>query len=223
MRTKIIACQVFVEELRSLLPEDVEIDTLRMSLHERPRSLRQMLQERIDASRDCDTIILGYGMCGQATVGLRATHCRLVLPRVDDCIGMFLGSRAAYRAQHRQEAGTYFLTKGWIGSGVTTPFSAYDAIRERWGPERAERVRAAMLGHYRRLAFVRTGSEEETVAAERAQARATAERFGLSYDEVEGSRELVYPLLYGPWDERFLVVPQGGTIRLTDFLADGAP
>ncbi len=220
MRTKIIACQVFVEELRSLLPEDVDIDTLDMSLHERPRSLRQMLQDRLDASRDCDTIVLGYGMCGQATVGLRATHCRLALPRVDDCIGMFLGSRAAYREQHRQEAGTYFLTKGWIGSGVTTPFSAYDAVRERWGAERAERVRGAMLGHYRRLAFVRTGGEGESLAAERAQARATAGRFGLSYDEIEGSRELVHRLLYGPWDERFLVVPEGGTIRLTDFLPE---
>lgn len=223
MRVKIIACRVFVEELRSLLPEDAQIDTLEMSLHERPRSLRQMLQERIDSSPDCETIILGYGMCGQATVGLCATHSRLVLPKVDDCIGMFLGSRAAYRAQHRQEAGTYFLTKGWIGSGVTTPFSAYDAVRERWGPERAERVRGAMLGHYRRLAFVRTGNDDEPLAEERAQAHAIAERFGLSYDEIEGSRELVYPLLYGPWDERFLVVPKGGIIRLTDFLADGIP
>ena len=103
-------------------------------------------------------------MCGQATVGLRATHCRLVLPRIDDCIGMFLGSRAAYRAQHQRGSRTYFLTKGWIGSGVTTPFSTYDAVRERWGPERAERVRSTMLRHYRRLAFVRTGSEDEALA-----------------------------------------------------------
>ena len=222
-RVKIIACRVFVEELRSLLPDGAEVETLEMSLHERPRSLREMLQRRIDEAVGWDTIVLGYGMCGQATVGLRATACRLVVPRVDDCIAMFLGSRAAYRAQHAQEAGTYFLTKGWIGSGVTTPFAAYDTVRERWGPERAERVRSAMLGHYRRLAFVRTGSQDEALAQERAQARATAERFGLRYDEIEGSRELVYPLLYGPWDERFLVVPKGGTIRLTDFLADGGP
>ena len=127
--TKIIACRVFADELRPLLPEGVTAETLEMSLHERPRSLRQLLQERIDASADCDTIILGYGACGQATVGLRATHCRLVLPRVDDCIGMFLGSRAAYRAQHEVEPGTYFLTKGWIGAGVTTPFAMYDAVR----------------------------------------------------------------------------------------------
>jgi hypothetical protein len=203
------------------MPGDVAVETLEMSLHERPRSLRQMLQERVDASADFDTIILGYGMCGQAAVGLRATHSRLVLPRVDDCIGMFLGSRAAYRAEHQKEAGTYFLTKGWIGSGVTTPFSAYDSVRQRWGPERADRMMGMMLGHYRRLAFITTGDDDEALAGERAQAQETARRFGLRYDEIEGSRDLVYPLLYGPWDERFIVVPVGGTVRLTDYLASG--
>ena len=217
-RTKIIACQVFVEELRSMLPDDVAVETLEMSLHERPRSLRQMLQESVDASAGYDTIIVGYGMCGQAAVGLRATHSRLVLPRVDDCIAMFLGSRAAYRAEHQKEAGTYFLTKGWIGSGVTTPFSAYDAVRQRWGQERADRMMGMMLGHYKRLAFIRTGDDDEALAAERARAQQTARDFGLRYEEIEGSRDLVRPLLYGPWDERFIVVPVGGTVRLSDFL-----
>jgi hypothetical protein len=223
IRTKVIACQIFVEELRPLLLADVELDTVQMSLHERPRSLRELLQERIDASDDCDTIILGYGACGQATVGLHATHSRLVLPRVDDCIGMFLGSRDAYRAQHQVEPGTYFLTKGWVGAGLTTPFSTYDALRERWGAERADRVRAAMLGRYRRLAFVRTGSPADPALADAsAQARQTADRFGLRYDEVPGSSDLVTPLLYGPWDDRFIVVPPGGTVRLTDFLGTGS-
>lgn len=219
-RTKIVACQVFVEELRPLLPDGVVVDTLEMSLHERPRSLRQLLQERIDASSGYDVIVLGYGMCGQATVGLRATHCRLVLPRVDDCIGMFLGSRAAYKAQREREPGTYFLTKGWVGSGVTTPFSTYDAVRARWGRDRADRLMDRMLKHYKRLAFVRTGPDDDELARARAQARTTARRFGLAYEEIEGDRELVRRLLYGPWDERYIVVPVGGTIRMEEFFAD---
>lgn len=214
-RTKIIACQVFVEELAPLLPAGAAVDTLTMSLHERPRSLRQMLQERIDDSAGWDTIVLGYGMCGQATVGLRATHSRLVLPRVDDCIAMFLGSRARYRVQHEREPGTYFLTKGWVGAGVTTPFSTYDAVRERWGHERADRVLGSLLRHYRRLAFVRTGEDD---AGARAQAMATARRFGLDYAEVEGRDDLVRRLLHGPWDERFVVVPVGGSVQLSEFL-----
>lgn len=225
-RTKIIACRVFVEELRPLLPEGVAVEMLEISLHERPRALGETLQERIDASAgEWDTIILGYGMCSQAVVGLHANGCTLVVPRVDDCIGMFLGSRAAQRAQLAQEPGTYFLTKGWIGSGVTTPFSAYDSMCERWGVERADRVLNAMLRHYRRLAFIRTGDDDAELAAARAQAQAMAERFSLVYDEIEGSDELARQLLYGPWDARYIVVPPGETVLLAEFLGsgDGAP
>ena len=50
-----------------------------------------------------------------------------------------------------------------------------------------------------------------------------ARRFGLRYQEINGSLDLVYPLLHGPWDERFIVVPMGGTVALSDFLGDGAP
>jgi len=67
-------------------------------------------------------------------------------------------------------------------------------------------------------AFVRTGDADDTLERERAQARDTARRFGLRYEEIEGSRDLVRPLLFGPWDERFIVVPVGGTVRLNDFL-----
>ena len=160
-------------------------------------------------------------MCSQAVVGLHANGCTLVMPRVHDCIGMFLGSTAAQRAQLAQEPGTYFLTKGWIGSGVTTPFSAYDSMCERWGVERADRVLNAMLRHYRRLAFIRTGDDDAELAAARAQAQAMAERFSLVYDEIEGSDELVRQLLYGPWDARYIVVPPGETVPLAAFLGSG--
>ena len=63
------------------------------------------------------TIILGYGLCSRAVVGLRAEGCTLVVPRVDDCIAIFLGSGDAYRTQHCSEPGTYYLTKGWIEAG----------------------------------------------------------------------------------------------------------
>lgn len=220
-RTKIIACRVVVEEMLPRLPPDVATETLEMSLHEHPGRLRTALQAAIDASAGgWETIILGYGLCGRAVVGLHANGCRLVIPRADDCIGIFLGSPDAHRAQLREEPGTYFLTKGWLGSGVTTPFSSYDQVAAKWGRERADRVMAAMLRHYRRLAFIRTGSEE-ALEDDRAQAREIAARFDLRYEELAGTSALVEQLVYGPWDDRFVVVPPGETVTLADFLGNG--
>ena len=64
----------------------------------------------------------GYGLCSQGVIGVRANDCTLVVPRVDDCIAIFLGSASAYKKQSRTEPGTYYLTKGWIEVGESPLF-----------------------------------------------------------------------------------------------------
>jgi len=121
---KVLACATVIEEMLPLLPPDVSYEVLDFGLHVNPAALKQALQEAIDraaGSADVDVIILGYGFCSMAVMGLRANGCTLVVPRVDDCIAIFLGSGAAYRQQVHSEPGTYYLTKGWIEVGDTGP------------------------------------------------------------------------------------------------------
>jgi len=161
-----------------------------------------------------DTIILGYGMCSMAIVGIQAHGCRLVVPRVDDCISIFLGSRSAYTTQCHTEPGTYYLTKGWIEVG-DTPFAEHDRLIQRYGKERAERMMQLMLANYKRLALIDTGQYE--LERYREYARRAAERFNLRFEEIEGSNALVKKMIYGPWDDEFVVVPAGEAIRYEHF------
>ena len=83
-KTKIIACATVVEEILPLLPKGMTCETLDFGLHLTPDKLRNSLQETINAAgAEVDTIILGYGLCSMAVVGLTATNCTLVVPRVD--------------------------------------------------------------------------------------------------------------------------------------------
>ena len=101
-KTFVIACATVIEEMLPLMPPDVEHQTLEFGLHINPQSLKQALQTAIDAAGQvADTVLLGYGLCSQTIVGLRANGCTLVVPRVDDCIAIFLGSREAYMTQGR--------------------------------------------------------------------------------------------------------------------------
>src|SRR6266496_3668125 len=119
-RRLVIACATVIEEMLPLLPEDVSVETLDFGLHLRPKELKKSLQEKIGtASSHADVLLLGYGLCSMAVVGLHATTAHLVIPRVDDCIAIFLGSCNAYREQAQKEPGTYYLTKGWIEVGDT--------------------------------------------------------------------------------------------------------
>jgi hypothetical protein len=149
-----------------------------------------------------------------AVVGLQATTAYLVIPRVDDCIAIFLGSCDAYKAQARKEPGTYYLTKGWIEVG-DSPFSEYQRLVEKFGEAKAERMTRLILKNYTRLGFINTGQYE--IGRYRDYALKTAEKFNLRFEELDGSPALVKKLVYGPWDEEFLVVEPGRTIQYTDF------
>jgi hypothetical protein len=214
-RTTVIACATVIEEMMPHLPPDVEYEILDFGLHVNPDALRSTLQKAIDtASETVERIILGYGLCSLSVVGLRASNCTLVVPKVDDCIAIFLGSGAAYREQARSAPGTYYLTKGWIEAG-DSPFDEYDSLVQQYGEEKARRLMARILKNYTRLALINTGQYE--LERYRDYSRRTAERFGLRYEEIPGSDALVKQLLHGPWDGDFVIARPGETISYLDF------
>jgi hypothetical protein len=91
LRAKIIACATVGEELPGLIPEDMPRRILEFGLHLSPEKLNAALQEEIDRTEDeVDTILLGYGMCSRGMIGLHSRRFRLVIPKVDDCIALFL-------------------------------------------------------------------------------------------------------------------------------------
>jgi Protein of unknown function (DUF1638) len=151
-------------------------------------------------------------------LGLRAEHATLVVPRVDDCIALLLGSNEAFAEQARQETGTFYLARGYI-EACDTPFSEYESMAEKYGPERAERLSKLMLEHYTRLVLIDTGRYD--LAPYREYAERFAEFFGLRLEEVPGTTRLVDMLVGGEWDDAFLVVPPGHEITLDDFHAAG--
>ena len=215
VRTKIIACKTVIEEMQGLLPPDLESITLESGLHLRPDKLRSELQATIDEiTADTETIILGYGLCSMGVIGLRATHSTLVIPRIDDCVAMFLGSRQAYKKELKQEPGTYFLSKGWIEAEIT-PLDELRMMEARYGKRRAEWVMKRMLQNYKRLAFIDMGYKDQDKY--RQFSRRAAKELGLSYQEIKGTPELLAKICNGPWDDGFVVALPGHTIRLQDF------
>jgi len=214
-KTKIIACATVIEEIGPLLPQGMAYEVLDFGLHLIPNNLRKNLQQAIDAQgSEFNTLILGYGLCSMAVVGLQTRNYTLVIPRVDDCIAIFLGSKNAYSEQAKKEPGTYYLTKGWIEVG-DTPFAEHERLVKQFGKEFADRIIGIMLKRYTRLAYIHTGPKDQE--RYRDYARLTAEKFNLRFEEIIGSDKLIHKLLYGPWDDEILVAPPGHTIEYFDF------
>ena len=72
-----------------------------------------------------------------------------------------------------------------------------------------------LLKNYKRLAFINTGQYE--IEKYREYSKKTADEFGLRFEEIDGSSALVQKLLFGPWDDEFVVVNPGETISYAHF------
>ena len=96
-----------------------------------------------------------------------------------------------------------------------SPFEEHKLLIEKYGREKAERMTKLMLKNYKRLAFINTGQYE--IEKYREYSKKKADEFGLRFEEIEGSPTLVKKLLYGPWDDEFVVVSPGETISYQHF------
>ena len=220
MRMKLIACRVMIEEMRRFLPAGIEAEVFEISQHVRPKLLKAELQAAVDrADGTCDVILLGYGLCSNAVVGLIAQKSRIVIPRIHDCIGVFLGSHSAYLAEMDREP-AYFLTQGYIRGfqrDHSGPMSEFDTFAKRFGPEKAERLVCEMMRPYKRLVYLRT-SEANDLDADREYSQAFAERFHMRYEEKAASSELLRRMAQQEWDRDFVVVEPGQAVALEQFM-----
>lgn len=203
----VISCSVLREQIEAIGPPDYEYMYLEQGLHRTPNVLREDLQKAIDESRNYDFILLGYGLCSRAMTGLQARKEQtLIIPRIDDCIGLSLGARLKYYEEFEKNPGTYYFTRGWI-EAAEDPLKEYHKTLAKYGKEIAEWTAFESLKHYRRTVLIRTDSSDDEPS--KLYVRNFAQFFNLQYEEIFGSLDYVKKLLFGPWDEDFVIVKNG--------------
>jgi len=214
VQTVIIACQTLRDELRLAIKKtgvNYPVIYIESGLHIQPDSLHKKIQEQIDMIENVDVIIMVFGYCGNSMLGIKSLSCKIVLPRIDDCISLLLGS-AEVRRKISQE-GTYYLTKGWLDYERNI-ISDYERTVARYGEKRALRVMNIMLAHYRRFMLIDTGAYSLESVLPRTQDFAA--KLNLRHEVVKGSSRLLNKLLLGHWDQEFIVLEPGQEIELTD-------
>lgn len=210
-------------------PHTVSVRLFRQGLHTTPNHLRAALQAAIDTITpdECDAILLAYGMCGLATVGLTARQTPLVIPRAHDCITLYLGSRQRYQQEFDAQPGTYWYSLDYAERSRDNPYAGlgaahlgqmgqlYQEYVQKYGQDNADylvEVMGAWGQHYTRAVFIDTGTGDGQAVEQ--QARAEAARRGWTFERQLGDRRLINGLLGGDWpDDEFLIVPPGCTIR----------
>ncbi|MDJ0925394.1 MAG: DUF1638 domain-containing protein [Acidimicrobiia bacterium] len=217
----LLSCAVLDPYLSPLLDEETAATFFDLGLHDEPSLMRPTLQEKIDSLSAPSTVMIGYGLCGNGVVGLEAGPHTLILPKAHDCIGMAYGSAEAHMAAQQANPGTYYLTRGWLGTG-NDPLEQYQRYVEQYGQERADRVVEAFYGHYTTVCLM--AFSEEELEQVRPLAAPVVEffqdRWQLEYVERVGNPEFVERLVTteNTNPEDFVVVEPGGTVTMEMFL-----
>ena len=220
----VIACEIFEDMLKQHLPEGVteQVTFLEYGLHRVPNKIANTVQMHLDDLPTPSLVVLSYGLCGNGIKGIRAGVHTLLVPRMDDCIAMLLGSRSAYLREFSTVPGTYWLSKGWLESG-SHPLKEHEEYSEKYGSEDAEWLMDTQYQHYERLVLV-THTQDD-MNRYRSQAQAMAEfcqRWDFSYEEILGSDRFVKRLAevaqdMNKTDKEFVIIPPGGEIRMEQF------
>ncbi len=228
----VIACAVLARDIKEVAHElglALETKFLEAGLHENPHKLNTQVQEavdRIDSNEDADRIIIGYGVCGKGTVGLTARTVPLVLPKVHDCISLFLGGDAVYQKQFKQYPGTYYLSAGWCEEKAV-PVSqrrgqawfggrqlVYEDVKRSHGRTAADQTFAFLNSwqkNYQRAAFIETRSGQ--AAKYEQMAKEMADEYGWRFERIKGDQGQIRRMLtITESTPGILVVPPGHTI-----------
>lgn len=230
MHLKLISCNVFQREVSWCLarsPHVIDAEFTELGEHARSTSLRQLIQSRINATEDSgkkyDAILLLYGLCGNATVGLQARLTPLIIPRAHDCCTILLGSRAKFTEHFGAAPSTPFSSAGYIERGEyflrtsdggetnVERGDAYQALVEKYGEEDAKYVWQEMHPDHDEQKAVFIDLPETSHLGYAAQFEAKAAAAGKQAVQLPGNIRLIANLLNGEWNpQEYLRVPPAG-------------
>jgi hypothetical protein len=236
MKLKFICCEVFFRMAclaASTSPNTVTFEFTPIKADTVSDELRAMIQAMIDRTEeegDWDAIILGYGLCGNGTEGLRAKRLKMVIPRAHDCCTIFMGSADKFLEHFENRLGAEWSSHGYLERGSKylgdTELGRrmgydreYKDLAEQYGEENAKMIWETLhpTGADQKNIYIRVEPFESLGFFEKftQMAREEAAETGAPRDMevLEGSMRIIRKLVDGVWDDEFLVVEPGAEIE----------
>lgn len=232
MRLKLICCEVFTREACLSIahsPHTIDPIFTPKAAHELPDDLRAILQTMIDEVNDkhsetYDYIILGFGICGNSTIGLKSEKIPMVIPRAHDCCTLFLGSRDSFVEHFGEDLSAEWTSVGYMERGYETFRDnnasyilgldrKYEDYVKEYGEDNAKYI-WDMLHPRRQDEVIYIDVPEFSHLGTEKKAAEQADKEDKHLKVLKGDMNLIKRLVHGKWDAAdFLIIPAGNTIK----------
>lgn len=200
MKNVLLACRTMQAEIELIFAQKGcifdQIQWMESGLHNVSARLKDEIAARLSGIQGADCVVLGFGACGNALVGITAGDFKMVIPKTDDCISIMLGS-CQKKKEIMKQGETYFVTRGWLG-GESNIYKEYLFTVDKYGKEMADMIYEEILGQYRYLGVIDTKAYDyEALLKDTA---VMAEELRLDQLRLEGDLSYLECLLTGVWD-----------------------
>ena len=225
MNTAIIACKTLEDEVNDAIQNtgnNYPVYWVESGLHNYPEKLKKELQQTINNLSSYTYLVMLFGLCGNALLGLSSKSSTLVIPQVDDCISLFLGGNEV-RRKMENTARAYYLTKGWLRY-ENNIWQEYQRSLSKYGLEKTKYIFRIMLKHYTHLVVIDTGAYDTNEFLK--EATGIAEQLGLQLKVVPADLNLMVAALQNRWDQGFAIIKPNEKITMqnmgscTNYLTD---
>ena len=234
MFIKFICCDVFARiacDLVSKSPHIVDLEFLPMLSHVDPKELNRLIKESIEkgisgSARTYDALILGFGLCGNAVIGLTCP-VPMVIPRAHDCCTVFMGSKERFAAVFGSRFSSRWCSTGYYertaaaGSGYPNAeqlanyktSEEYMGYVEKYDEETADYLWETLHPAIESSESVYIRIDGFEYSNSFANYKSRMEKHGINLITANGDITLLRSLINGEWDDRdFLIVPPGKRI-----------
>lgn len=215
MKNIAVACNTLKDEVQ-IVVEDLNVNYpilwVDSGMHNFPDKLNKAIQDIIDRIDNVDNIILLFGNCGNSINGLITPNARIIFPKVDDCISLFLGGNERRRALEKQKP-SYYLTKGYLRN-ESNIWNEYTYCVNKFGAKKAAILFKKMLKNYQRLGIINTGGYDIGDILE--ETKHIAREFALIHKVIDGSLSILYKAFKGEWEQDFVIIEPGQSISYSD-------
>lgn len=234
MRFTIIACKVLYREISmaaALCEHTTDTVWLPQGLHNTPDLLREAVMREIENislaneqssalyhNKKPDAILLGYGLCSNGVVGIKAHDIPVIIPRTDDCIALFLGSQKRYKTYFDENPGVYWYNPGWIESTTMPSVERMELMRqeyiEKYGEDNADYLVGEewnWIKNYSKCTYINSPVFDSKALKD--FSKDSAKQFNWGFECLEGSMDMINKLLSGNWNQdEFLICPPNHTV-----------
>ncbi|MCL2046523.1 MAG: DUF1638 domain-containing protein [Oscillospiraceae bacterium] len=197
-----------------------------MLIHMDPKTLNETLMKTIENSlnasnRKYDALILGFGLCGNAAVGLSCS-IPMIIPRVHDCCTVHMGSKERFLEVFGNSFSARWCSTGYYERGRLNAIGfsdleqlsnhktteEYRAYLETYDEETADYIWETLHPKMDEIESVYIEIDGFEYSNTKELYKADMEGADVKLKTVKGDITMLRDLINGNWNnERFLTVP----------------